>query len=129
MLWDRHIRKAKEECHCVCSRESPRISSFKWAEDGLVRPKLPFYDNGNTAIFKSSVALKSGIVCSAIEDATPENVPPSCRNASIRMASTRTTSRAIGLACHVGTLEFEPETMNNQVIAVDYRDSSASSAV
>lgn len=91
--------------------------------------QLPSSDNGNTAIFKSTVTLKSGIVCSAIGDATPENVPPACRNAFIRMASTRATSRAIGLACNVGTLDFESETMTEQVIDVDYRDSSASSTV
>ena len=91
--------------------------------------QLPSSDNGNTAIFKSTVTLKSGIVCSAIGDATPENVPPACRNAFIRMASTRATSRAIGLACNVGTLDFESESMNDQVIDVDYRDSSASSTV
>ena len=73
--------------------------------------------------------MKSGIVCSAIGDATPENVPPVCRKAFIRMASTRATSRAIGLACNVGTLDFESETMNDQVIDVDSRDSSASSTV
>ena len=91
--------------------------------------QLPSFDNGNTAIFKSTVTLTNGIVCSAIGDATPENVPPSCRNSFIRIASTRATSRAIGLACNVGNLDFESETMTEQVIDVDYRDSSASSTV
>lgn len=90
--------------------------------------QLPTSDNGNTAIFKSTVTLKSGLSCSAIGDATPENVPPACRNSFIRIASTRATSRAIGLACNVGNLDFETESMNENVIDVEYRDSSTSSS-
>ena len=91
--------------------------------------QLPTSDNGNTAIFKSTVTLKSGLSCSAIGDATPENVPPACRNSFIRIASTRATSRAIGLACNVGNLDFESEPMNDRVIDVDYHDASASSTL